>query len=212
MATLFSYVVREDAGSAPNPFWGVCTLVICKPKIRRAAQVGDWIVGTGSSQSPVGNIQDSLVYAMRVTDKMPMHEYDEWVREERPEKIPVWRSRDWRHKLGDAIYDCSEEPPGKRPGPHGEGDRETDLSGKYALLSEHFYYFGDRPKPLPDHLLDIIKRGPGHRSHGNDPYLEPFVKWIEGLDVEPNVLHGEPQLKPQTSRSGLSIGQKPSRA
>lgn len=213
MPTLFSYVVRDDAGSAPNPFWGVCTLVICKPKIRRKAQVGDWIIGTGSSQSPIGSIQDSIVYAMEVTDKMPMREYDEWAQEEQPEKMPDWRSSDWRRKLGDSLYDFCEDPPRvRRGGPHGLEHRDHDLSGEYALLSKHFYYFGNNPEPLPDHLLGLIKRGPGHRSYGNDPYLEPFVEWIEGLDAEPNVLHGEPQLKPQTSASGLSIGWKPSRA
>ncbi|MBU2547361.1 MAG: hypothetical protein KKB20_03030 [Proteobacteria bacterium] len=31
-------------GAAPNPFRGVCILVIRKPGIRRAAEVGDWIV------------------------------------------------------------------------------------------------------------------------------------------------------------------------
>ena len=77
MPTLYSYVVRTDYGSAPNPFWGVCTLVICKPKIRRSAQVGDWIVGTGSANSPIGDIRGMMIYAMRVTDKMTMYEYEQ---------------------------------------------------------------------------------------------------------------------------------------
>ncbi len=202
--------MRDDAGSAPNPFWGVCTLVICKPKIRRAAQVGDWIVGTGSSRSPIGNIQDRLVYAMRVTKKMTMRDYDDWAREERPEKIPDLRGGDWRHRRGDAVYDYSELPPRVRKGgPHGLEHREHDLKGEYALLSEHFYYFGDRPEPLPEHLLGIIKRGPGHRAPGNAPYLKPFVDWIEGLGMQPNVLHGKPQLRMDMSAGGLSVGRKP---
>jgi Nucleotide modification associated domain 2 len=85
--TLFSYVVRDDAGSAPNPYWGVCTLVICKPRIRRAAQVGDWVVGTGSARSPIGNIKERVVYVMRVTDKMTLREYDAWAQEYGPEKV-----------------------------------------------------------------------------------------------------------------------------
>ena len=69
MPTLFSYVVHTDYGSALNPFWGVCALVICKPKIPRKAQVGGWIVGTGSAGSPCGDVRGMVVYAMRVTDK-----------------------------------------------------------------------------------------------------------------------------------------------
>lgn len=212
MPTLFSYVVRDDAGSAPNPFWGVCTLVICKPKIRRAAQVDDWVVGTGSSRSPKGNIRDRVVYAMRITDKMTMRDYDEWAREERSEKIPDWRSSDWRRRLGDAMYDFSEFPPRVREGgPHGLEHREHDLKGEYALLSRHFFYFGDAPVALPDHLLGIIKRGPGHRGPQNAQYLEPFVEWIEGLKLQPNLLHGNPQKAPMPSVSGLIIGRRPQR-
>lgn len=44
---LFSYCIPVDDGAAPNPFWGVCTLAICKPAIRRVAEVGDWIAGVG---------------------------------------------------------------------------------------------------------------------------------------------------------------------
>lgn len=108
------------------------------------------------------------------------------------------------------MYDFGELPPQVRKGsPHGLEHREHDLNGEYALLSEYFYYFGNNPEPLPDHLLEIIKRGPGHRSYGNDPYLKPFVDWIESLNVEPNIPHGDPQLMPQTSVSGLAIGIKP---
>ena len=76
MPPLFSYVVRTDYRSAPNSFWGVCTVVICEPKIRLRAQVGDWITGTGLAGSPIGDIRGLMIYAMQVTDKMPMREYD----------------------------------------------------------------------------------------------------------------------------------------
>ena len=45
---LFSYVLTTDNGSTPNPFHGTCTLAVCKPAIRRAAQVGDWIMAIDS--------------------------------------------------------------------------------------------------------------------------------------------------------------------
>ena len=61
---LFSYCLTCDSGAAPNPFWELCTLAICKPVIRRVASIGDWVLGFGSTHSPIGNIADYVVYAM----------------------------------------------------------------------------------------------------------------------------------------------------
>ncbi|MBZ0295452.1 MAG: hypothetical protein K8L99_23025, partial [Anaerolineae bacterium] len=149
MSTLYSYCLKHDAGAAPNPFWGVCTLVICKPAIRRTAQVGDWIVGTGSSKSKLGDLSDSVVYAIRVTQKMTMEAYDHYTHTHLPGKIPSWTSKDPKQRVGDSVYDFSHpERPEIRQGVHGENDRERDLRGRYAILSTHFFYFGDQPKKL----------------------------------------------------------------
>jgi hypothetical protein len=194
--TLYSYCVRYDTGAAPNPFWGVCTLVICKPAIRRVAQPGDWIVGLGSSKSPIGDIAGQVVYAMQVTRRMTMAEYDEFCRVHLPEKIPDWRSDDFRRRVGDCIYDFSRPASPKiRTSVHNEGNRDVDLGGKNALLSDHFYYFGSRPRPLPEHLLPIVHRTQGHKSRANKPYVGSFVAWLEGLELTPNCLYADPQRK-----------------
>jgi len=117
---------------------------------------------------------------MQVTEKMTLREYDAWAEEYRPEKVPDPRNRDPRRTVGDAIYDFSGEAPLKRPGPHNESNRKTDLDGKYALLSEYFFYFGNQPVALPERLRGLIKRGPGHRASENDPYVEPFVDCSPG--------------------------------
>jgi hypothetical protein len=85
---LYSYVLRFDTGDAPNPYGGVCTLTVCKPAIRRTAQVGDWIIGTGSRHSPVGDIAGYLVYAMKVSHKLSLADYDAHCQRELPIKIP----------------------------------------------------------------------------------------------------------------------------
>ena len=79
MKKLYSYILRIDDGAAPNPFWNVCTFTVCKPAIRRTAKIGDWIIGTGSKNSNCndGNthdLSDSVVYAMRVSNKMTLAE------------------------------------------------------------------------------------------------------------------------------------------
>ena len=192
---LFTYCLRYDGGSAPNPFWGICTLVICKPAIRRTAEIGDWIVGLGSTNSPVGDISTSVVYAMRVTSKLTLMEYDQFCKITLPNKIPNRASSDYRLQAGDCIYDYGAgDYPKMRPAVHDECERTRDLSGKYALLSKHFYYFGDQPVPLPEYLYPIIHRTQGHRSIQNQPHAQSFVNWIEHLGYPKNRLYGIPQF------------------
>ena len=193
---LYSYCLSSDSGAAPNPFWRICTLVICKPAIRRTASVGDWVVGFGSKSSPIGDISDRLVYAMKVTDVATMQDYDQLCRKKHPNKIPDWYSKDYKRKVGDCQYDFSSgTEPKVRLGVHTELNRDRDLSGKNALLSKHFYYFGNKPIAVPDKLRPIIHSARGHKSTLNDPYVDAFERWIEGTEYRKNRLYGEPQLK-----------------
>nr|VFJ59871.1 MAG: hypothetical protein BECKDK2373B_GA0170837_10879 [Candidatus Kentron sp. DK] len=95
---LFSYIVAHDYGFAPNPFFGVCTLATCKPIIRRTATIGDWIIGTGSSKN---RKQGSIVYVMRITEKMTFNEY--WRDERFLRKRPNLRGSK-KQAFGDNIY------------------------------------------------------------------------------------------------------------
>lgn len=76
MPRLFSYTIPYDAGAAPNPFRGMCTLAICKPQIRLNAIVGDWVVGLGSKNAPSGDLSGRMVYAMRVNQILSLRDYD----------------------------------------------------------------------------------------------------------------------------------------
>lgn len=200
---LYTYCIPVDKGTAPNPYWGICTLAVCKPRIRRRAQVGDWVVGTGSHIAPqqglngTRNLAGSVVYAMQVTQKLTMPEYDAYTLKSLPGKVPNLKATDHRYHLGDSIYDFSAPTaPALRTSRvlHGVAGMATDLNGRYVLLSDHFYYFGDHPIELPEELLPIIKVGPGHKSHTNDPYEREFIRWIEGLGLEPNRPLGNPQI------------------
>ncbi len=133
---------------------------------------------------------------MKVTEKMTMREYDLFCQQHYPKKIPAWRSKDFRRRVGDCIYDYSNDlPPKVRWSVHDERNRQRDLSGRYALLSNHSYYFGDKPIRLPEHLLPIIHATQGHKSEANQPYVEYFVEWIDRLGLQPNKPYGDPQLK-----------------
>lgn len=189
---LYSYSIPFDSGAAPNPYWGVCTLAICKPKIRSTAKVGDWVVANGSKNSLIGDISQKIVCAMKITNKMTFEEYDNYCKEQVPKKIPSWDSKDYRRKVGDCIYDFStSDKPTIRTSVHSETDRRRDLSGKNVLLSTHFYYFGDKPVDIPDNIRGIIHNGQNHKSQLNEQYVLEFIKWINNF--EKNKLYGKPQ-------------------
>lgn len=192
MSRLFTYCIPVDDGAAPNPYWGVCTLAICKPKIRQTAKIGDWVVGTGSMLAPSGDLSGKVVYAMEVSSVMSLSEYDEWTRNHRPEKIPDLHSQDLRRRVGDSIYDFTCNPPNQRPSVHNEGNRETDLGGKNVLLSTNFFYFGNRPVSLPPQLHPIIHQTQGHKVNANATHVLPFLEWINSQNFDRNCLHGEP--------------------
>lgn len=192
MSTLFSYCIPFDDGAAPNPFWGACTLAICKPVIRRKAERGDWVVGTGSKRSPIGDISGMVVYAMRVDRTMTMEEYDQDTQLELPDKVPQMESADQVRRYGDSIYDFSTSIPSLRPSVHTEKNRRTDLGGKNVLLSNYFFYFGDQPVALPGELQDIVHQRQGHRRLPHR--LVTFVDWIHSLGYQPATLIGNPQM------------------
>jgi hypothetical protein len=110
MAKIYSYIIPVDDGAASNPFGGICTLTICKPAIRRTATVGCWIIGTGSKHTKMMNglsydFSKTLVYAMKVTDKMTLAEYDAYCANKLSIKIPDWKSKRFEKRVGDCLYD-----------------------------------------------------------------------------------------------------------
>lgn len=199
MNRIYSYVLRIDDGAAPNPFWNLCTLAICKPVIRRTAGIGDWVIETGSKRSRFedGTIHDlsaHIVYAMKVTQIKTFQEYDAFCNLSLPEKIPQWQDTDWRRRAGDCIYDYSKNgAPRIRKGIHNEGNRNRDLRGLNVLLSNHFYYFGEEARPVPTYLKELIKRNRGHKKIEREDLVARFEEWIQKFEI--NRLYALPQMR-----------------
>lgn len=176
---IFRYVVRYDAGSAPNPSAGWCSLAICKPRIRRHAQVGDWIIGQRSQTA------DRIVYVMQVERKLGFAEY--W-------NDPDFRSRRPNHcRRPDNIY-----RPTKDGGlewvsnPVHEATAEPkDTGGLFVLVSRRFWYFGDSSPPLAPELSHLLHRGQGHSLHvrrkADD--LDRLQQWLGHWSIG---VHGRP--------------------
>ncbi|MGE5533339.1 MAG: hypothetical protein ACM3UN_03205 [Bacillota bacterium] len=178
MGRLFSYVLRFDTGLAPNPFGGYCTLALCKPKIRLTAEKGDWVVGTGSSRK---GLQDRLVYAMLVTEKLTFNQY--YTDKRFATKIPTVHN-----KIGDNIYFRGKQ---QLSFIHGSKEIARDTSGEFVLVSEpgNFYYYGINAKPIREKFPWIFKTGLGYKCKFTDLQIADFVKWIR--KQEPGC-HGQP--------------------
>lgn len=199
MTKIFSYVLRIDDGAAPNPFHNYCTLAICKPKIRKTAEIGDWVIGTGSKNAKLKDKQiydfsNCLVYAMKITDIMTFEEYDQFCQNKLANKIPNWKSKNWIDKVGDCIYDFGNNKlPSIRKSVHNETNRITDLGGLNVLISNQFYYFGEEPKLIPEYLETIIKRNQNHKKIEENDLVQKLEKWLSQFEL--NKLYAEPQMK-----------------
>ncbi|WP_420723120.1 hypothetical protein [Hwanghaeella sp. LZ110] len=196
--SLFSYVVRYDSGFAPNPFFGFCTLATCKPDIRKAAQKGDWIVGTGSASKAI-NRGGHLVFAMRVSETPSTAEY--------------WSDSRFKRKRaslygglmvasGDNIYEPIEmgwkQLNSYHSNPNGTPNHDhirRDTSVQRVLVSDRFIYCGAQGDRLPDRFqpdgeFPVVMTGIGYRRKKNLKIIAAFEEWFETLPE--TGLRGEP--------------------
>lgn len=209
---LYSYTVASDDGAAPNPYGGVCTLTICKPVIRRTAKKDDWIVGLGSKNAPGGrDMSRCVIYAMQVSQVMPLAEYDAHCQTSLRAKLPVWdASEPFEHQVGDCLYERDAKGTwSQRPGVHGRGNQLKDLRGKNALLAEeNFFYFGDRGVALDERFFSICHPTQGHKVHANNDIKDEVVEWLLGglgAGYRPRILYGKPVHR-HLVRAGLPDG------
>ena len=184
--SLFTYKVMFDGGTAPNPFHKTCTLAICKPVIRRTAEVGDIVVGLAP-----GN-DGRIVYVMVVDKKIPWAAYIQECSNPSSalhKKIPKSPT-----DQGDCIWKSAPTYVGVLPSHsgHGEDDFNHDVTnGVNVLLSVNFWYFGEGDTHelyLNDALKPMIP-GRGHKSKINEKYKEYFVEFFNNFLTEEKIIH-----------------------
>jgi hypothetical protein len=179
---VYSYIVQFDSGFAPNPFHGLCTLATCKVILRNAAQVGDWIVGTGSSAQNM-NRGGYLVYAMKVDSFLTFEEYHS-----KPEfeikKPNIYGSR--MFQCGDNIYfrDCKGNW-GQLDSLHSLANGEPnydhvrrDTKTNRVLVSSTFYYFGGQGPKLPTNLQALVFQGRSYKKLEDESLQQELITWL----------------------------------
>lgn len=184
MPRLHSYVVEHDYGFAPNPFWGWCSLANCKPKIRLKAEIGDFVMGTGSAGASLAR---HLVYWMRVEEVMGFDEY--WADERFRPKRPVLNGSRMQ-RFGDNIYHTDEQGSihqldsfhSEEGGKVSEGNlrRDTGTTTR-VLVGRDFAYFGSRAPFIPKELGFVVKKGPGHKNKFGDEEVSRVTEWLQGM-------------------------------
>jgi hypothetical protein len=155
---LFSYVVDHDYGINPNPVGGLCTLAHCKfkkPWSRRRnvvelAEVSDWVVGTGGQKLHLSAGNGRLIYAMRVTDKIPLTRY-----------------------LNDRKYVGRIDRYEDEYGTHG---RFVLISDDFFYFGRNAI---DVSRIPARHLTDAFeKRGQNHRHDFTEAFIADFEQWL----------------------------------
>jgi hypothetical protein len=196
---LYSYVVARDYGFAPNPFFGVCTLCTCKPRIRSVAQIGDWVVGTGSKKH---KREKHIVYAMRVTTTMTFSQY--WTAQQFQRKKPNLQGSK-KQAFGDNIYSkdartnkwCQANSHHSMPdGSPNKSNVVADTKADRVLISDDFVYWGGTGPRLPQKFLNYGPQhvtlcvGRNHKTNFPTEFVKEFVAWIRSLNEKGDV--GEP--------------------
>jgi len=189
---LYSYVVDHDYGDAPNPCFGMCTLVKCKyskdgkrnnliesvyeAKCSKKYQE-IWVVGTGGSDMTKSSGNGTILYAMKIDEAISVEEY--------------YERTEFRCK----------KPNHKSKGVEKFGDNDKKSCGEYALVSYDFYYFGDRRYKIPGELkkqfpnVKLEKKNRGFKfKNFSDEYIDCVISCL--------------RKQPQNGKVGCPCGTK----
>jgi hypothetical protein len=191
---LHSYIVEHDKGFAPNPFHSVCTLAACKPKIRKYAKLGEYIIGTGTKKR---DFQGRLIYVMKVGEIISFDEY--WLdRQFARKKALMNGSRAQCH--GDNIYHRDPETKNwiQEDSFHSQKGGVVDIDNLQVdtgltdrvLIADWFIYWGINAPLIPGQFLDFVHKGIGHRRIDDEGKVAEFLVWAS-TQGKPGV-NGEP--------------------
>lgn len=204
---IYRYIVRHDAGTAPNPFDGWCSLAICKPRIRKAACVGDWVIGFRACN--LGNVRTGyghVLYAMQVEESLTFAEYwaDKRFRSRRPSNKNPGPDNFYRPTRSPGKTEMFEWVENKV---HDVDASKRDLSGQKVLIAQKFWYFGmqsaDHDRRLPMDLLHLSPTTQGHvvRKHRKPDDVRMLEAWLKELPIG---MSSEPTAPRRLTRLGQS--------
>lgn len=178
---LLKYVMTNDSGLAPNPYFDVCSLALCTPNHMNANLApGDWIVGHSSRATG-----RRLIYAMRLTKVLPMEEYFRDYPDKRPNPHGTLPQQ-----YGDNMYyredSCWRRLPSAE---HNSVESFQQDQGRRVYLAEganSFWYFGaanpmTELQGFADRFPPLIQDRQGFQYVRDTKPIEAFTGWLSSL-------------------------------
>lgn len=193
MSKLCTYIVTNDTGLAPNPYWDFCTLAVCTPN-RQGVRLesGDMIAGFLNKERG-----HKLIYAMEVSEQMDMDEYFHDQRFE--DKKPDLRG-DWKQRCGDNFYSRNLDGIWQQHRNRfhiGAQYLAKDTRHPNVFISTRFWYFGRSARDVPEELRGVIG-GRGIRVNHPQTLITSFRDWIESF---PRGIYDRPNDNPDVEGS-----------
>lgn len=183
---LYRYVVDHDRGFAPNPFFGVCTLACCKPRIRKTAEKGDVIVGYGPKKY---QLDGQIIYWMIVDEVTNFEKYwhDSRFRKKRPQmggSLSLCFGDNIYHRCDSNdswIQEVSFHSDSKSLVGLGNLQRDTERTDRVLIGQEYAYWGGSGPRP-PGKFKSLVKTGIGETYNVEDETLKfEFFDWLRSM-------------------------------
>lgn len=187
---VFSYVVEHDFGREPNPYGGICTLCRCKfgETLEKSHKMGGLIKGHKNIVELAE--KGDWIIGTGGSDLTKSAGHGRLVYVMRVDKTPTGSQ-------------CIAEKRFKKrlpPEPLTDFQKEK----QFALISEHFYYFGSKPFDEPPVDISGFELEANARGfHYVCPVVfNRFRMWLEGK-YQPGI-YGMPCNKPDEEPKGCS--------
>ena len=179
---LCTYIVRQDTGLAPNPYWGLCTLAVCTPNhqgIRLGA--GDWIAGFLDKSRKY-----RFLYAMEVSEVLDLDTYfhDPRFQAKKPDLRGSWMER-----CGDNFYSRRKDGSWRQHRNRfhlSEALKIQDTRYARGFIGTRFWYQGRAAEPAPHKFVSLIG-GRGARVNHDPSLAYAFRDWVI-REFQPGVL------------------------
>lgn len=179
MPSYYSYKLSRDYGFAPNPFHGYCTLATCKPRIRKVAQSGDWVIGSGSKE--LGHL-GRVIYLMEVDEVVGLDAY--WNDGRFISKRPLMNGSlvqahgDNIYSLGSSGWVQSDSHHSLESGGQNPANLKKDTSGLNVLVSKNYFYFGSRSLSVPKEFAKVLCKVRDFCKVRDVSCAEAFISWV----------------------------------
>jgi Nucleotide modification associated domain 2 len=192
MGNLYTYVVRFDAGLAPNPFGEYCTLAVCTPNHQGSRAVrGDWIAGVSDKSRGY-----QLIYVMEVEERIGMDKYFSDPRFSYKKPIPGGSPR---QRCGDNFYSLGKDKQWiQHPNSShvGEVYLAKDTKHPTVFVARRFWYLGRNAIDTPSEFLPMFG-GRGARVNHPHELVARFRVWVtknlrQGLNALPRDFSDDP--------------------